>query len=219
VLLYAYAIGVRSSRQIQRPCHEDIAFRVLVGNQAPDHVTIARFRARHQQALAGFLVQSLRLCQAAGLVRLGLVALDGTKVAANAASRANRTLAKLQEEVAEILREAAEADQAEDRQHGPTQGDQLPAALASPNGRLARLQAARRGWKPTPPSGSGAASSGSRTWPPRPAPRASSPGRTSSTAAGMRHPTRGRSPMSPIPRAAWCRPARVRCRATTPRRW
>jgi hypothetical protein len=76
-------MGVRSSRQIQRRCHEDLAFRVLVGNQLPDHVTIARFRVRHQQALAGFLVQSLKLCAAAGLVRLGLVALDGTKVAAN----------------------------------------------------------------------------------------------------------------------------------------
>src|SRR5512132_533134 len=136
VLLYAYAIGVRSSRQIQRRCHEDLAFRVLAGNQLPDHVTIARFRVRHQQALAGFLVASLRLCAAAGLVRLGVVALDGTRVAANAASRANRTLVKLQAEVAEILREAAETDQAEDRQQGPTLGDELPADLANPSGRL-----------------------------------------------------------------------------------
>jgi transposase len=82
VLLYAYAIGVRSSRQIQRHCTEDLAFRVLAGNQVPDHVTIARFRVRHQQALASFLVESLRLCAAARLVRLGVVALDGTKVAA-----------------------------------------------------------------------------------------------------------------------------------------
>ena len=85
VLLYAYAMGVRSSRQIQRRCTEDLAFRVLADNQFPDHVTIARFRVRHQQALAGFLVASLKLCAAAGLVRLGVVALDGTKVAANAA--------------------------------------------------------------------------------------------------------------------------------------
>jgi transposase len=90
VLLYAYAIGVRSSRQIQRRCREDLAFRVLAGNQLPDHVTIARFRVRHQQALAGFLVESLRLCAAVGLVRLGVVALDGTKLAANAASRPRR---------------------------------------------------------------------------------------------------------------------------------
>jgi transposase len=143
VLLYAYAIGVRSSRQIQRRCIEDLAFRALAGNQLPDHVTIARFRVRHQQALAGFLVQSLKLCAAAGLVRLGVVALDGTKVAANAADRANRTLAKLQEEVAAILREAAEIDQREDRQHGRARGDELPFELAGPSGRLARLQQAK----------------------------------------------------------------------------
>jgi transposase len=143
VLLYAYAVGVRSSRQIQRRCVEDLAFRVLAGNQVPDHVTVARFRVRHEQALAGFLVESLKLCAAAGLVRLGVVALDGTKVAANAADRANHTLAKLEAEVAEILRQAAEVDQAEDRQHGPARGDELPAELTSPTGRLARLQAAK----------------------------------------------------------------------------
>jgi transposase len=143
VLLYAYATGVRSSRQIERRCREDLALRVLAGNQLPDHVTIARFRVRHQQALAGFLVASLQLCAAAGLVRLGVVALDGTKVAANAADKANRTLAKVETEVAGILREAAETDQAEDRQHGALRGDELPAALANPTGRLARLRQAK----------------------------------------------------------------------------
>jgi hypothetical protein len=136
VLLYA----VRSSRQVERRCHEDIAFRVLAGNQAPDHVTIARFRVRHQQVLAGFLVESLKLCAAAGLVRLGVVALDGTKVAANAASR---TRDKLEAEVAEILRQAAEADQREDLEHGQARGDELPEALASKAGRLGRLQQAK----------------------------------------------------------------------------
>jgi hypothetical protein len=111
VLLYAYCTGVRSSRQIERRCTEDIAFRVLSGNSTPDHVTIARFRVRHQQALAGLLIESLKLCAAAGLVRLGVIALDGTKLAGNAADKANRTLAKLQAEVAQILAEAAEADQ------------------------------------------------------------------------------------------------------------
>jgi transposase len=82
VLLYAYCTGVRSSRQIERRCHEDVAFRVLAGNATPDHVTIARFRVRHEQALAGLLVQSLQLCAAAGMVRLGPIALDGTKVEA-----------------------------------------------------------------------------------------------------------------------------------------
>jgi transposase len=143
VLLYGYATGVRSSRQIERRCHEDLAFRVLAGNQTPDHVTIARFRARHEQALAGFLIASLRLCAAAGLVRLGVVALDGTKVAANAADQANRTLAKLEDEVVQLLRQAAETDQAEDRQDRPTWDDELPPELANPSGRLARLQEAK----------------------------------------------------------------------------
>jgi hypothetical protein len=102
-------------------------------------VTIARFRVRHEQALAGFLVESLRLCAAAGVVRLGTVALDGTKLAANAAERANRTHDKLEAEVAEILRQAAEADQRDDLQHG----DELPAALASKAGRLQRLRQAK----------------------------------------------------------------------------
>ena len=143
VLLYAYAIGVRSSRQIERRCREDLAFRVLAGNQTPDHVTIARFRVRHEHALAGFLVQSLRLCAAAGMVRVGTVALDGTKLAGNAAEKANRTHDKLEAEVAEILRQAAEADQREDREHGDGRGDELPASLASPTGRLARLRQAK----------------------------------------------------------------------------
>jgi transposase len=141
VLLYAYAIGVRSSRQIERRCHEDVAFRVLAANQAPDHVTIARFRVRHETALAGFLVESLRLCAAAGMVRLGTVALDGTKLAGNAAERANRTHDKLRDEVAEILRQAAEVDQREDGEHGDARGDELPEALAAEAGRLQRAKA------------------------------------------------------------------------------
>jgi transposase len=143
VLLYAYCLGVRSSRQIERSLHEDVAVRMLAANQTPDHVTIARFRARHEQALAGFLVESLRLCAAAGLVRVGIVALDGTKLAANAAERANRTIDKLRDEVAEILRQAAEADQRDDREHGDARGDELPAALASKAGRLQRLRRAK----------------------------------------------------------------------------
>ncbi len=143
VLLSAYCVGVRSSRQIERRCHEDVAFRVLAGNATPDHVTMARFRVRHEQALAGFLVESLRLCAAAGMVRLGTVALDGTKLAANAAERANRTHDKLKDEVAEILRQAAEADQQEDQLFGDARGDELPAEFASPTGRLARLRQAK----------------------------------------------------------------------------
>jgi transposase len=143
VLLYGYCIGVRSSRQLERHLHEDIAFRVLAANQTPDHVTIARFRARHEQALAGFLVQSLRLCAAAGMVKVGVVALDGTKLAGNSADKANRTLDRLEGEVAEILRQAADADRHEDLEHGQARGDELPEALASKAGRLARLRQAK----------------------------------------------------------------------------
>jgi transposase len=143
VLLYGYCLGVRSSRQLERRCQEDIAFRVLAANQTPDHVTIARFRARHEQALAGFLVQSLRLCAAAGMVRVGTVALDGTKLAGNASDKANRTHDQLEAEVAEILRQAAETDQHEDRLFGDARGDELPPALASKADRLARLRQAK----------------------------------------------------------------------------
>ena len=143
VLLYGYCLGVRSSRQLERRLHEDIAFRVLAANQLPDHVTIARFRVRHEQALAGFLVESLKLCAAAGMVKVGTVALDGTKLAANAADKANRTHEKLEAEVTEILRQAAEVDQREDRLFGDARGDELPEALASKADRLARLRQAK----------------------------------------------------------------------------
>src|SRR6266498_1282788 len=143
VLLYGYCIGVRSSRQLERRCVEDIAFRVLAANQTPDHVTIARFRVRHEQALAGFLVQSLKLCAAAGMVRVGVVALDGTKLAGNAADKANRTLDRLEREVAEILRQAADVDRREDRLFGDARGDELLGALTSKAGRLARLRQAK----------------------------------------------------------------------------
>jgi len=143
VLLYGYCIGVRSSRQLERRCVEDIAFRVLAANQTPDHVTIARFRVRHEQALAGFLVQSLKLCAAAGMVRVGVVALDGTKLAGNAADKANRTLDRLEREVAEILRQAADVDRREDRLFGDGRGDELLGALTSKAGRLARLRQAK----------------------------------------------------------------------------
>jgi transposase len=219
VLLYAYAIGLRSSRQIERRCHEDLAFRVLAGNQLPDHVTIARFRVRHQQALAGFLVASLKLCAAAGLVRLGLVALDGTKVAANAADRANRTLAKLEDEVVQLLRQAAETDQAEDRQGRPAWDDELPPELANPATGWPASSRPRRGWRPRPPNANAATSSGLSSWPRRPAPRANSLARTSSRDPATRRPTPRQSLTPPIPTAASCTPETAPCRATTPKRW
>jgi transposase len=128
VLLYAYCTGVRSSRQIERRCTEDLTFRVLAGNTTPDHVTIARFRVRHEQALAGFMVESLKLCAAAGLVHLGVIALDGTKVAANAAGRTNRTLAKLQDEVARWLGSAPSTC----RRHAARATAGMPSWVAGP---------------------------------------------------------------------------------------
>jgi transposase len=142
LLLYAYCTGVRSSRQVERRCTEDVAFRVLAGGFRPDHVTIARFRARHSAALAGLLVQSLRLCAQAGLVKVGVVALDGTKMAANASADRNRTLEALTRQVQQILAEAAALDAAEDAAP-PTDGQRVPGGLADPVKRRAQLAAAR----------------------------------------------------------------------------
>ncbi len=143
LLLYAYAIGERSSRQIERRCREDIAFHVISANVVPDHATIARFRERHERALGELFVEVLRLCAEAGLVRVGVVAIDGTKVAANASLRANRSYTAIGEEVERILAEAAEADAAEDALYGEARGDELPAELVGRTSRLARLRAAR----------------------------------------------------------------------------
>lgn len=141
LLLYAYCVGVRSSRAIERRCVEDLAFRVLAGNLCPDHVTIARFRRRHELALADVLVDSLRLCADAGLVRLGTVILDGTKIEANASKEASRTRDQIEDEVARILADAEARDVADDEgEHG---GGGVPPALVDPRSRLARLQEAK----------------------------------------------------------------------------
>ena len=108
LLLYAYAVGERSSRSIERRCREDVAFRVLAANQIPDHATIARFRARHEQALADTFEQVLALCARAGLVSVGLVALDGSLIAANASQGATRSYPQIRAEVERMLEEAAE---------------------------------------------------------------------------------------------------------------
>lgn len=144
LLLYAYATGERSSRRIEARCRHDIAYRVITANQFPDHATIARFRAAQADALAGLFSGVLRLCARAGLGRLGLVALDGTRIAA-ATEGPGRTAPELDAEIAAILAEAAAVDAAEDAEHGPDRrGDELPPALASRESRLARLREARR---------------------------------------------------------------------------
>jgi transposase len=144
LLLYAYCVGERSSRRIERRCVEDVAFRVIAANRAPDHTTISRFRQRHAERLAELFVGVLALCAKAGMVRVGTVAVDGTKLAANAGLSANRTYAKIREEVERILAEADAVDAAEDERFGDARGDELPAELADPVTRRARLERAKR---------------------------------------------------------------------------
>ena len=147
LLLFGYCHGVRSSREIERRCVRDVAFRVIAGGLRPDHATLARFRARHEAALGSLFTEILRLCAEAGLVRLALLAVDGTKVAANASWSANRTLEQLDAELAEaaaaMLADAAAVDAAEDQQFGSSRGDELPEPLRTRGGRLARLTEAR----------------------------------------------------------------------------
>jgi transposase len=145
LLLYAYATGERSSRRIEARCRRDIAYRVICANQTPDHATIARFRVEHEAALGHLFGEVFRLCAAAGLTQIGLLAIDGTKLAADASEDANRTAAVLDTEIAAILAEAAATDAAEDAQFGPDRrGDELPAELTDRRSRLARLKEARR---------------------------------------------------------------------------
>ena len=144
LLLYAYCLGVRSSRQIERLCQRDVAFRVVAGNLCPDHATIARFRQRHTEALKGLFTDILRLCKEAGLVKVGLVALDGTKMAADAALEANRTYESIRAEVGSMLEQAESEDAEADRLYGPGhRGDELPDAMRDRHGRLERLKGCR----------------------------------------------------------------------------
>jgi transposase len=140
LLLYAYAVGGRSSCGIERRCREDVGFRVITANQIPDHATIARFRARHEQALAGTFTRVLALCARAGLVSVGVVALDGSLLSGNASPRATRSYASIREEVERMLAEAAHADAAEDERFGEARGDELPAELRDPRFRRERLR-------------------------------------------------------------------------------
>ena len=151
VLLYGYCMGVASSRRIALRLHEDIAFRVLAANNTPDFRTISDFRKDHLAALAGLFLQVLELCRKAGLVKLGHVALDGTKVKANASKhkamsygRMKEKEAELAREVDELLKRAEEVDQEEDRRYGRNRrGDELPEELAFRESRLRKIREAR----------------------------------------------------------------------------
>ena len=151
VLLYGYATGVRSSRRLARACGEDVAFRVLAANNTPDFRTLSEFRRRHLRTLGALFQDVLRLCRQAGLVRLGTVALDSTKIKANASkhkamsyARLERAERELEATVRRILDEAERVDAEEDQRFGPDRrGDELPEALADPVRRLEKIREAK----------------------------------------------------------------------------
>lgn len=151
LLIYAYCMGKPSSRRIERATYEDVAFRVLSGDQHPDHDSIAEFRRRHLASLAGLFKQVLQLCQKAGLVKLGHVAIDGTKIKANASKhkamsydRMSETEKRLNEEVISLLKRAEAADAEEDEKFGKGQrGDDLPGELRHRESRLRKIREAK----------------------------------------------------------------------------
>ena len=152
LLLYAYCVATVSSRKIERACYEDLAFRVLTGNQQPDHSRISEFRRRNLDALKGLFIQILRLCQKAGMVSLGHVALDGTKVQANASKhkamsheRMLKAEKQLEKEINALMRKAEILDAQEDRRYGKSnRGSDLPEELRRRQDRLARIRQARK---------------------------------------------------------------------------
>src|SRR3954466_1932534 len=141
LFVYAYAVGVRSSRAIERRCSEDVAFRVITANQAPDHATIARFRVRHEAAIAELFGEVLALCARSGLVKVGVVAVDGTKIAAAATHHATRSYEQIAQE---ILEDAARIDAAEDELYGDARGDELPEGLRTSGDRRKVLREAKQ---------------------------------------------------------------------------
>src|SRR6201997_541366 len=140
LLLYGYARGVRSARALERACVEDVAFKMIAMMEMPDHATIARFVARHEAALAGLFGQVLALCDEAGLVRPGVVAIDGTRMAGNASRESTRDFGQI---AREILAEAKAVDEAEDELYGEARGDELPEQLRTREGRAEFFRQAR----------------------------------------------------------------------------
>jgi transposase len=151
LLFYAYCVGIWSSRRIERATYEDVAFRFICGNMHPDHDTICAFRSRHTGSIGDLFLAILRICRAAGMVKVGDVGLDGTKILANASGertmsheRLSKAEERLKAQVEEMLRTAAEVDAAEDAQFGRgNRGDDLPEGLSTAEGRLAAIEAAK----------------------------------------------------------------------------
>ena len=143
LFVYAMAHGESSSRQIERLCHTDVAFRIICASDVPDHTVLARFRQRHEQALTELLTESLVLAAELGMVSLGVVAFDGTRIAANASKDANRTEARLRELAEEFVATVASTDEAEDVLFGlEVRGDELPPVVRDRTGRGERITAA-----------------------------------------------------------------------------
>src|SRR5207248_8391609 len=141
LVLYAHASGQRSSRAIERHCRQDVAYRVITGNLLPDHATIARFVARHEQALGELFGEVLRLCGEAGLVKPEVIAIDGTRMAGSANSDATRDFGQI---AREILAEHKATDEAEDECYGDARGDELPEELQTVEGRREFFRKARQ---------------------------------------------------------------------------
>jgi transposase len=141
VILFAFATGVRSSRAIERHCREHVAFRVITGNLVPDHVTVARFICRHGRALSELFSDVLKLCHQAGLVKSGVVSIDGTRIAGSANPDVNMEFEQI---ALEIVVQTKATDEAEDAQFGEARGDELPEQLCTPEGRREFLRQARR---------------------------------------------------------------------------
>jgi transposase len=140
LVLYAFATRQRSSRAIERHCRQDVAYRVITGNLIPDHATIARFICRHERALADLFGEVLRLCDRAGLVKPGVVSIDGTRIAGNASPEVNYRFDQI---AGEVLAETRASDEAEDELYGEARGDELPEQLRTPEGRREFFRQAR----------------------------------------------------------------------------
>jgi transposase len=141
LLMYAYARGNRSSRGIERACREDVTYKLITAMRVPDHSTIAEFRRRHEAAISELFVEVLVLCQEAGLVSVGVIAIDGTKIRASASRDQNRSYHGI---VAEILEEAERIDREEDELHGDARGDELPERFRSRESRRQALAEAKQ---------------------------------------------------------------------------
>jgi len=213
LLLYAYCVGMPSSRKIESACYEDLPFRVLSGNQQPDHTRISEFRRRHLELLEDLFVQVLRLCQKSGLVQMGHVALDGTKVEANASihkamshERMEKSEQQLRQEMRALLRKAEIIDAQEDGRYGKgKRGSELPEELQRRESRLEKIRQAKAELEAEAAAAQARCARSRLMRPPRRPSKATTTAKKSSAAG------RTRSSNAPIPHERWhCRSSRRR---------